>query len=76
MTMIALVDVDLRRGEADARRGVHGFGHVADQLDDLGRDRGHRRRHLAQPRIGILENMEQHVGRYLAKCRLGMQNPS
>ena len=26
----ALVDVDLRRGEPDARRGIHGLGHVLD----------------------------------------------
>ena len=27
-----LVHVDLGRGEADARRGVHGLGHVGDEL--------------------------------------------
>ena len=28
----ALGDVDLRRGQTDARRGVHRFEHVVDQL--------------------------------------------
>ena len=54
----AFVDVHLRRGEAHPRRRVHRFGHVADEFLNLGRDGGHRRCDLLQPRIRVLQYVQ------------------
>ena len=43
-------------GAADAGRGVHGFGHVLDQLTDFVVDDGHRRSLGMQPGIGVAED--------------------
>jgi hypothetical protein len=54
----ALVNVDLGRGQPDAGGGVHGLGHVVDQLTDA---RIHRRNRLGygvETRIGIMQNIE------------------
>ncbi len=47
---------DLRRRQAHAGRGVHGLGHVLDQLADAVVDRGDGLGFLAQPRIGVVED--------------------
>ena len=43
----APVNVDLRRGKADAWRGIHGLEHVVDQRPQLVIDRVDGRRFLA-----------------------------
>src|SRR4029077_17072499 len=55
-----LVYVDLGRGQAYARGGVHGFGHVGDQFTDVGGHRGDRGGVLAQPGIGVLQDVQNH----------------
>ena len=37
MTVSRLPNIDLRRGETDAMRSIHGFEHVLDQLMQFGR---------------------------------------
>jgi len=54
----ALVDVDLRRRQPDARRRVHRLSHVADELLDIRRDGRNGRRDLLEPRIGVFEYVE------------------
>ena len=64
----ALVHVDLRGSQADARRGVHRFGHVGDELaHELRRAVGHReeaRPHLAKVEgfAGLLEQPRHPLG--------------
>jgi len=50
--------VDLGRGQTNARRGVHGLGHVGDQLAQSCVERGDRPGHGAQARVGIFEDGE------------------
>ena len=59
----ALQRADLRRGEADAGRGVHRLQHVVHELAHLGVDRGDRQGLLLQARIGRGEDgQESHGG--------------
>ncbi len=54
----ALVHIDLRRGQADARSLVHGLEHVVDQLTKLVIDHIHRFGDGAQPRIGKFKDVQ------------------
>jgi len=60
----ALVHVHLGRGQADARRVVHGIRHVGHQLAQaLGTEFGNRLGNLVQARVGIAEDVEKgHIG--------------
>ena len=49
-----LGNADLRRGQADAVRGVHGFQHVVHQLGDAGIHGFNRLGHEFQHRIGAM----------------------
>lgn len=51
----ALGHIDLNRGQSDARRLIHGFGHVVDQAADLVVHLHDGRRAATQARIGIVE---------------------
>ena len=59
---IGSLDIDLRRGEADAVRGVHGLQHVVDQFTQWGVHGGHRGRPGAQPGVRILQDCEARHG--------------
>ena len=52
----ALVDIDLGRGEPDARSGIHGLEQVLDQRAEGRIEAGHRLRARAQPGVGELED--------------------
>jgi hypothetical protein len=54
---------DLRRGEADAGRGVHGLGHVVDELLEGRSHRGDGLRFVAEPRVGVVEDLANHGDR-------------
>ena len=56
--MMRWCTVDLGGREPDPGRRVHGFGHVPDELLDLGRDGAHWRGDLAQPGVGVLEDRQ------------------
>jgi hypothetical protein len=56
----ALGDADLRRGQADALRGIHGLKHVGDQLAQLVVEFGDRLARLLQHRLGIFHDRENH----------------
>jgi hypothetical protein len=56
------VNVDLRCRKTNARRSVHSFSHVTDELLDLGCHGRDGRRNLAQSRIRIFEDGEQGHG--------------
>jgi len=71
----ALVHVDLRRSQADARRGVHGFEHVVDQLTQRVIDGFDRLRLGTKPRIGKFEDGELSHGRIENGSRGGVQSP-
>ena len=73
MTMTRLCDVDLGGGEADARRRVHGFGHVADELDQLRVEVGDRRCNFSKTRVGVFEDGQECHS--LPNARYRMQNP-
>jgi hypothetical protein len=68
-----LVHVHLRRGEPDARGGVHRFGHVADEFDHLGGERRDGGRDFFETRIGVFEDRKKRHS--LPNARLRMQNP-
>jgi hypothetical protein len=51
-----LMDVDLRRGQANALRVVHGFQHVGNEGAHARIDRQHRFGDGMQPWIGVTEN--------------------
>ena len=72
-----LLDPDLRGGQPDAGRCVHGFKHVVDQLLQLGSEI--RGQHLtgasAQARIGEFENRERGHGRYLGANAPEIKSP-
>ena len=53
----ALVHVDLRGGQADAGRVVHGLGHVGDQLLHARVENGDRLGDLVQARIGVAQDI-------------------
>ena len=53
-----LVHVDLGRGQADAGRGVHGFGHVGDELLQRLVEDGDRGGDLVQPGIGVAKDVQ------------------
>ena len=55
----ALVPIDLGRGQADARRGVHSLEHVIDTAAQGRVKHAHRLRFGTQPRIGIFEDGQQ-----------------
>jgi hypothetical protein len=52
-----LVHVHLRRGQADARRVVHGFGHVGHQFFQALVELGDRNGHFVQAWIGVTQNI-------------------
>ena len=56
MTISRLRDADLRRGEPDARRVVHGGQHVVHETAQVGIDALDGLGPLAQDRIGKLED--------------------
>ena len=58
----ALQLADLRRGEADAGRGVHRLQHVVHQLAHLGIDRRDRLGLLLEARIGRGEDGQEGHG--------------
>ena len=77
ITMHALVNVHLRRGQPHAGRRVHRLGHVADQLRMSGGDRRDRGCNLFETRIGVFEDGKQGhrvIGLPNASC--WMQNRS
>ena len=53
-----LVDIELRGSQADPRGCVHGFGHVIDQLSGFGIDFLHAPGGLVQPRVGVLQDLQ------------------
>jgi hypothetical protein len=63
------MDVDLSRGQADARGGVHRLEHVRDELLELGIEFCDRFRANSQARIRILQYWEAcHCGSALVSC--------
>ncbi|KAG1434540.1 hypothetical protein G6F55_014520 [Rhizopus delemar] len=52
----ALVHVHLGRGQADARRVIHGLGHVAHQLTDAVVDFGYRLCLFVQARVRVAKD--------------------
>ena len=55
----ALVDVHLRRRQADAGSVIHGLQEVVDERAHRVVHRVHRRRLGAQPRVGVMENGQE-----------------
>src|SRR5262245_38171110 len=53
-----LVHVDLGGREADARRRVHGFGHVGDELLQALVEHGDRRSDLVEAGVGVAEDVQ------------------
>ena len=51
---------DLRRGETDALRGVHGFEHVGDELAQLVVEFGDGFAGLLEDRFGVFDDGENH----------------
>ncbi len=51
--------VHLGGGQADARGGIHGFGHIGRQLADGVVHRGHGLGHGVQARIGEMKDFQQ-----------------
>ena len=64
-----LVHVDLGRGQPDSGRGVHGFGHVGDQLFQAFVEDGDRGSHFMQPGVGVAEYVQNHLWGNFA-CKL------
>lgn len=57
----ALPDSDLRRGQADAFRGVHGFEHVGDELVEFHSvEIGDVLGFLFEDRVRVLDDAESH----------------
>ena len=54
-----LVHVDLRRRQADARRRVHGLGHVTDELLQRLVEDGHGCGDLVQPSVRVAQDVEE-----------------
>ena len=52
-----LVDIDLRRSQADTRSVIHGIGHIGDQFLQAGVKYGNRLGNFVQARIGIAQNI-------------------
>lgn len=53
-------DSDLRGGEADALGSHHCFEHMVDQLGDFGGHFGDRPAALAEDRVAVLDDIEDH----------------
>src|SRR6185369_4384939 len=53
-----LVNIDLGRGQTDARRGIHGLEQILDKAPDIGVDFCDRFGANSQPRVRILEYWE------------------
>src|SRR5450756_2214323 len=49
-------DTDMRRGDPDPGRGMHGFGEVLRQLAQRAVEHGHGLRRDGQPGVGITDN--------------------
>ena len=54
---------DLRRREPHAGRRVHGLGHVVDELLEGRSHRGDGLRFVAEPRVGVVEDLANHGDR-------------
>jgi hypothetical protein len=57
----ALGDTDLRRGQADAGRVIHGLQHVVGQPAKFVAEVGDRFSDLLEPRIGVNEDRQFHA---------------
>ncbi|MOA39667.1 hypothetical protein D3C78_1614670 [compost metagenome] len=55
----ALVEIHLRRREADTLGLVHGLEHVVDLLLQRAVEAGYRPGNLVQTRVGVMQNVEQ-----------------
>ena len=53
-----LVHVDLGRRQSNARRAVHGFGHVGDQLFECFIENGNGRSQLVESCVGVAEDVQ------------------
>jgi len=53
------MDIDLGRGQANARRFIHGFGHVRRELANAIVHPRNALGFLVQARIGIAKNLKQ-----------------